>query len=444
MSKDIIDLLARARPAHLDPDLPLDPEVKDRELAAAFTALRGAGTAMPPSALGGGRASSAAGGRWRPRKRLVFGLAVVAAAATALAVALSGVSAPSQPSYTLDVFLTVHPQAHPGDAAAVLRRLAARAAAQPARALGPVEYSSNRKWDFVGNNIPRNLNYFSRKSVTNQAWDAVSGASAIHIVRNSDGKVFTSSYPATRWSAQMGAWINPATLTDSPLALRRRLLYPPGLAKTSWEATYTERFRNRHGKLGPPQEIATAASASRLDIVKDIRSYKKLAHTYDDVITNVQIHKVGPFGYLTWQVVFVSNAIRFMSGEPLSPAVHSTMLEVLAQIAANPGRGYTYVDMGTATDHLGRTGVVIGQEQANSAGSQFVGVQSLIFDPRTGALLDVANAQCKIPMGAIPKATGQCVPTNYTEFNLPKAVPAIPRYQAHIPGRYLQAGGPYD
>jgi hypothetical protein len=142
-------------------------------------------------------------------------------------------------------------------------------------------------------------------------------------------------------------------------------------------------------------------------------------------------------------VVFVRNAIRFMSGEPLSPAVHSAMLDVLAQIAAHPGHGYTYVDMGTATDRLGRTGVVIGQEEADDAGPHYVGVQSLIFDPSTGALLDVANAQCEIKMGAIPRTSGQCVPTDYTEFSAPKAVSAVPKYRAHIPGLYTQAGGPY-
>jgi hypothetical protein len=70
-------------------------------------------------------------------------------------------------------------------------------------------------------------------------------------------------------------------------------------------------------------------------------------------------------------------------------------------------------------------------------------VQSLIFDPRTGALLDAANAQCEIPMGAIPTATGQCTPTDYTEFNVPRAVASVPRYRAHIGWLYLQAGGPY-
>jgi hypothetical protein len=119
------------------------------------------------------------------------------------------------------------------------------------------------------------------------------------------------------------------------------------------------------------------------------------------------------------------------------------MLTELAQIATHPGHGYTYVYMGTATDRLGRTGVVIGQEQADSGGPHAVGVQSLVFDPRTGALLDVANAQCDIAMGTILKVTGQCAPTDYTEYGLPRAVPAVPQYQAHIPGLSHQAGGPY-
>jgi hypothetical protein len=184
----------------------------------------------------------------------------------------------------------------------------------------------------------------------------------------------------------------------------------------------------------------TGQSDSRTAALSEVRREERAAH---GTITNVRIHKTRAFGSLSWQTVFVRNAIRFMTGEPLSAAVHSAMLQVLAQIATHPGRGYTYVDMGTATDRLGRTGVVIGQEEANSGGPHYVGVQSMVFDPRTGALLDVANAQCDIPMGAIPRVTGQCSPTDYTEFGLPRAVSAVPRYQAHVPGLSHQAGGPY-
>jgi hypothetical protein len=394
---------------------------------------------LAPRAIRGGqmRPSSATGRPVRSRKRLVLWLTAPAAAAAALAVALSGLSAPSQPTYTLDALLTVHPPAHPGDAAAVLRRLAARAAVQPAQALGPVEYSSNREWEDIGLNVPRNLNYLSRQSWTNQAWNAVSGASAVHSVRHSDGKVFTSSYPADRWSAQLGAWANPATLPDSLPALRQRLLHEPGVNVPYWHVIITMRDRT-HGKLSPPQERDLGDFTSRLAAEKTVRWYQK-----HDAVTNVQIRKIGPFGYGTWQSAFVANAIRIMGGEPLSPAVHSAMLEVLAQIATNPGRDITYVDMGTATDHLGRTGVVIGEESTNPVDAPLVGLNSLIFDPRTGALLDVADATCKIPMGATPRATGQCVPVEYTEYNLPRAVPAVPHYRAHIPGLYHQAGGPY-
>ena len=371
------------------------------------------------------------------RRRLALRLALpaiagVVAAATATAVALSNVSAPRQLSYTLDTLLTVHPQAHPGDAAAVLRLLAARAAAQPAQALGPVEYSSNRAWGYAGVSVPRSLYYFSRHSYTNQAWDAVSGASAVRIVRDYDRKVFTSSYAAAQWSAQFGAWINPVTLPASPSALRAHLLDEPGsgAGKVYWYATYTQ---------GGTQTI-TGEDASRSALRKELRQEVKAAH---GSITNVRIHKIGSFGFLSWQTVFIANAIRFMTGEPLPPATASSMLRVLAQIAAHPGHGYRYVDMGTATDHLGRAGVVIGQEEGNDAGPHYVGLESLIFDPRTGALLDMANAQCEIAMGAIPTATGQCVPTSYTEFNAPKAVAAVPAYPAHIPGLSHQAGGPY-
>lgn len=290
------------------------------------------------------------------------------------------------PTYTIDAFLTVRPQARPGDAVAVLRRLAARAAAQPMPVFGPVEYSSNREWTYYGGDARRNLNYLSRHSVTHQAWDALSGATAVRIVLNFNGKVLTSYYPAPKTGQRGGAWINPVTLPVSPSALRKHLLAP--LASGMQES---------HGR----------------------------------------------FGLLSWQVVFVSVALQFMSGEPLPPAVHSAMLEVLAQIADHPGgHGITYVDMGTAIDRLGRTGVVIGQEQANSGCSRCVGVSSMVFDPRTGALLDVANAQCEIPLGTIPKATGQCYPTDYTEFNAPRSVSALPHYRAHHGWLFNQAGGP--
>lgn len=434
----------RLRQSNPVPDDAFDGAARDDLGRAAFERII-TGAATPPSELDGVRRIRARSAPSRPLRsgrglalrRAVPATAAVAAA-TAAAVALSGVSVPSQPRYTLDAFLTVYPPAHPGDAVAVLRQLAAQAAAQPApRALGPVEYSSNRQWEYVGDNTPLNLNYFTRHSYTNQAWDALSGASAVHIVRNFDGKVFTSSYPAAKWSAQEGAWINPVTLPASPSALRHRLLFSPGLS-SDWSATYTQHASGHPHDKG--WQVQYGEVLTRSGLLENLRLERKACHCS---LTNVRIYKVGPFGNLTWQVVFVSTAIRFMSGEPLSPAVHATMLRLLARIAAHPGRGYTYVYMGTATDHLGRTGVVIGQEQGNSGGPHAVGVQSLIFDPRTGALLDVANAQCDIPMGAIPRTTGQCTPTDYTEYYAPRAVSAVPHYKAHIPGLNLQAGGPY-
>ncbi|HEX9031789.1 MAG TPA: hypothetical protein VF834_08065, partial [Streptosporangiaceae bacterium] len=297
-----------------------------------------------------------------------------------------------------------------------------------------VLYSSYRLWEYVGDNTPSNLNYFSRHSYSYQAWLALNGASAVRIVRNFDGKVFTSSFPpATSVGMAEREDLNPASIPASPSAVRQWILTELG-GPATWSATYSQRVS------GYSRTIQTGGYDSRSALVTAVHQAEGQA---PGTITHVRIHKVGPFGSLTWQTVFVADAYRFMGDEPLPPAVRSAMLLELARIAVHPGPGYTYVDMGTATDHLGRTGVVIGQEQANSGGPNAVGVQSLIFDPRTGALLDVANAQCDIAMGTIPRATGQCSPVDYTEFGLPRAVSAVPRYKSHDKTMVSISWGPW-
>ncbi len=360
--KHASDALWQLRQSNPGPDDMFWAAASDSLGRAAFEQIV-ASTPAPLRELDRGRAMRARTGRRLIARFAVPAAGAAAAAATALAVGLSSAGTPGQVSYTLDAFLTVRPQAHPADAAAVLRQLAARAAAQPARALGPVEYSSNRKWGYSGGGAPRSLGYFSRHSYTDRAWDAVSGASAVRVVRDFDGKVFTSSYAATKISREEGASINPAGLPASPSALRRHLLNPPGLPdKVSWYAIYTQRQKGSQSRY--PQ-VETGEYPSRSALLQELRQAERAAH---GSITHVRILKAGRFGSLSWQTIFVASAIRFLSGEPLPPAVHSSMLRVLAQIAARPGRGYAYVDLGTATDHLGRTGVVIGQEEADDAG----------------------------------------------------------------------------
>lgn len=295
-------------------------------------------------------------------------------------------------------------------------------------------------WEDVGGKAPRDLYYFNHHSYSHQAWDGLNGAVAVRIVEEADGKVYTSYFPAPKGGFPEAVWDNPATLPASLSALRKHLLAPmaSGASAPGWSATYTQHASGDPHDKG--QRLQLGELPTRPILMKELRDEEKACHC---AISNVRISKVGPYGYLSWQIFLVSTVTRFMSGEPQRPAVRSAMLQLLAQVAAHPGRGYTYVDMGTATDHLGRTGVVIGQEQANSGCSTCVGVQSLIFDPHTGALLDVADAQCEIPMGTIPKATGQCYPTDYTQYTVPRAVRTMPHYQAHNPRLYGQAGGIY-
>jgi hypothetical protein len=406
-----------------------------------------------------GRSRSLAGRlSWR---FAVPGVAAVAAAAMAVAVTSSGAAAPHQPGggrvYRLDAFLSVHPAAGPRDAAAVLRLLAARAAMQPAQPLGPVEFSSKREWEDVGDRLPRDFNNLIRNSYSDEAWDAISGATAVRIVRNSDGKAFAGRYLEPGDPA-LAAWSNPATLPSSPGALRERLLHEPqyhppgrwlvldpaqsdfvayvgkaqvslGNKKTQARRAAAGQAQKPHGKEAlPPLELVFTSKSQ----AEQYLSQHKHAHFVDQFPDNTP-----------WQALVFGNAFSFMTGEPLPPAVRATMFELMAEIAASPWSGQKFVNLGTATDRLGRTGLAIAAEQADSAGPDLVGVGTTIFDPRTGAILDTADAQCKIPFGSIPTAQAQCAPTDYTEYGAPRAVPSIPDFPLNVPGLIHQAGGPY-
>ncbi|HEV2377497.1 MAG TPA: hypothetical protein VGS19_35690 [Streptosporangiaceae bacterium] len=310
--------------------------------------------------------------RWR---LAVPAVAVVAAAAVGAAVAINGTSARpgtgpmpgalAGGSYRLTAFLTVHPAAHPGDVAAVLRQLADTVARQPTPALGPVEYSSRLEWqDVSSHNIPRNLNFHFRQHWRVELWYGASGKYAGRTTVYPGGAVHdTTILPGKGWSARSWAMVNPAALPSDQTALRQALL-----------------------RLTPDP------------------------------------------GYLSPQVVLYSNALMLMSTGPLRPAVRASMLRLMAEVAVKPGQGYRWVDIGRATDWAGRTGVAIGVEQPNYAGPHIWGVQTIILDPNTGALLDVGSAGCTIKAGAIPRTRGDCVPYGYTEYTAPKAVPAYPNF----------------
>jgi hypothetical protein len=81
---------------------------------------------------------------------------MTAALAALLAVILTATSGtepgvvnpPADSSFaSLVADLTIHPSAHPSDAAAILRQLANTAAKQPAVPLGPVEFSQIKSWE---------------------------------------------------------------------------------------------------------------------------------------------------------------------------------------------------------------------------------------------------------------------------------------------------------
>lgn len=118
--------------------------------------------------------------------------------------------------------------------------------------------------------------------------------------------------------------------------------------------------------------------------------------------------------------------------EPLPPGVHAAIFRLLAGVAASPGRGYRVVDIGTATDRLGRTGVAIGFEVQGGTLPGLQDVVILIFDPGTGAVLDNTGGICKIKMGSIPRQRGNCVPGDYDQYNVIKAVPRLPNFPANL------------
>jgi hypothetical protein len=302
-----------------------------------------------------------------------------AAAITAGAVVIfHGAGAPPAKAapYHLDTFVTVVPAANPGDATGVLRRLARSAARQPAPALGPVEYTSDTLWQPMGVNVPRNLGYVPRVHYLKQHWMSLTGGWAQLEAKYPRGTMYGNRYPATATNRRYARWYDPATLPTSDAALRQHLMNPP------WPHN-TGRLLHVPGLPSPQQELAGAI----------------------------------------FQVV---------ETEPLPPGVHAAIFRLLAGVAASPGRGYRVVDMGTATDRLGRTGVAIGFEVQGGTLPGLQDVVILIFDPGTGALLDNTGGICKIKMGSIPRQRGNCVPGDYDQYNVIKAVPRLPNFPANL------------
>lgn len=76
--------------------------------------------------------------------------------------------------------------------------------------------------------------------------------------------------------------------------------------------------------------------------------------------------------------------------------------------------------------------MAVGFEVQNGIGPGLQDVNILIFDPRTGALLDRTGGICKIKMGSIPRQRGSCVPGDYDQYNVIKAVPRLPGFPANL------------
>jgi hypothetical protein len=113
-----------------------------------------------------------------------------------------------------------------------------------------------------------------------------------------------------------------------------------------------------------------------------------------------------------------------MGGEPLPPAVRSSLLRLLADTVSASRPDASFIDMGSVTDRAGHTAVAIGF-QTPAGGPAPVSLQVLVFDPATGALLGEEYAYCQGRLGRYP-AGGRCFPTSYGQLLQIKAVPAIP------------------
>jgi hypothetical protein len=284
-----------------------------------------------------------------------------------------GARVPSGPSLVAALTYDGLP-ADPGDAAIVLRRLADRAAAQPAPALGPVYYSKVAVWGRDLGRAHYGLDYRARDTlVIQEEWQ---GRHAdLHITRYPHGKAPPGIIPISRPTTKTGnppGWRahNPATFPASPRTLWQRFL-----------------------SLTPNKNM---------------------------------------WGPLSPGLRFMSSAFVVMTSEPLPPAVRATMLRLMAGVVAKPPAQYSYIDMGAVTDRAGKRGIAIAQ-----VGPDFVGERGYgrpgspsllivyIYDPATGALLGSEDADCKGPVTA-QNANASCAPDAYFQYLQVKAVGSVP------------------
>jgi hypothetical protein len=305
------------------------------EAAFADTARDEHGQATLASILDASAASSPAPAR-RPAIRLMVGVpaaAMSAALAALLAVMLSATEGPQQPGVAsppartgfagppvdtgfavLIADLTARSPAHPGDAAAVLRKLAAVAARQPAVPLGPVEYSQIKSWEFdQDNSLQYNLNYVSHTTRTSQWWQASDGSSLWYYTVPG-GKYEPGTVPLQQSGpSQAGrtsfAWYDPARLPADVTALRAHLVHGPD---TRGDVTSGGEVCIVSGTL--PSAAAGSAGGSPTP-----------------ALAQPSCHYVppGPAGDRATNAI-VYNAEDLMLRVPLPPGVRASLLRVLA------------------------------------------------------------------------------------------------------------------
>lgn len=291
---------------------------------------------------------------------------------------------------TLIANLTAHPSAHATDAAAVLRQLADVAARQPAVPLGPVEYSELKNWGLDLGPLHYDLNYVSHETSTDYAYHGLDGSSLSYTVLPAGKKYTPGTIPLQQVKPSPAArarfaWFDPTKLPVDTAALRRHLIGGP------------------YAPLG-----GTGAQMC------DDRGCHPLpvpgSHPANDPVTDA----------------IVNDAWVLMSTVPLSPAVHASVLRVLAGSAAQGLANAHFITLGTVTDRAGQAGVAIGYQAPDSDPS---GTRSslrvLVFNPATGAPLGDEYASCKVPVGSYP-AAASCTPTSYGQVLQVKAVRKIP------------------
>jgi hypothetical protein len=349
-------------------------------------------------------------------KLAVPAVAMTAALAGLLTVMLTATSGtqpgvanpPADSSFaSLVADLTLHPSAHPSDAAAILRQLANTAAKQPAVPLGPVEFSQIKSWGLDLGTVHYGLGYVSHETQDYLLYNAADGSSLGYTLLPAGEHYTPGTIPVQQGGPNAAgkayfAWHDPAKLPADIGALRQHLISgpPSGFTGGRWVCT----------TAGPAYETGGGDPAAP-------------GGPYS-VNNEPACGRPGPFPDPDTKAI-VTNALDLMSNEPLSPAVRASMLRVLADSAARNLPNAHFVGMGTVKDRAGHVGVAIGYEAPGNDPLGATDLQVLVFDPATGALLGNEYASCNGPSTAYP-TDANCTPESYDQILQVKAVQKIP------------------